>query len=1593
MNEARWWALLNTGEKMKEKNQGTGFEIAIVGMSGRLPGANNLYEFWENLKNGVHSIRFFTEKELLEKSNIDPEMIKQPNFVKAKGIIENAEYFDAFFFGYSPIEAEVLDPQVRIFSEICWEAIEDAGCDPSTYNGAIGLYAGGSGNRSWEVLTVLSGRNEILGSFNSEVLSDKDYLSTRISYKLDLKGPSVTLFTACSTGLVAVDMGCRALLTGQCDAALAGGVSLLSDSINAGGYLYEAGLIYSPDGYCRAFDAAAKGTLFSNGAGVIFLKRLNDAINDGDSIYAVIKGFAVNNDGLEKSSFTAPSIDGQAKVIQAALHMAEIEPESITYVEAHGTATDIGDPIEIEALKTAFYTDKKQYCAIGSVKTNIGHLDTAAGIAGLIKVVLMLKNCQIPPSLHYEKPNPRIDFENSPFFVNTRLREWKSNEYPLRAGVSSFGVGGVNAHVVLEAWPGIEQSREEKDYQLILLSAKTGPALDNMTENLANYLTQNPGSGLTDIAYTLTVGRKTFEHRKMLVCKDEPEAVSILQSSLVPEEGGGGRVHTHYTKEVKRAVFMFPGQGSQYVDMARGLYEKEPLFRREIDHCFEILESITGYDLKKILYPSLEENRSNMSNRTYTIDQTEITQPVIFIIEYALAKLLMAWGVKPHAMIGHSIGEYIAACLSGVFSLEDALTVVAWRGKLMQQMPEGSMLSVSLPEKELIPLLTEELALAAVNGPNQCVVSGPHNAVNAFARQLEEKGRQCRKLHTSHAYHSPMMDPILKTFEMKVAQVQRNQPDIPFISNVTGQWICSRDAVDPAYWARHLRGAVRFNDGLTGLLKEKSSLFIEVGPGRTLSTFIKQHPGKQPGHTPVNLVRHPNEEIDDRYYLIEKIGQIWLYGLPVDWQAYYGEEKRCRLHLPTYPFQRQRYWIEGNPAAMIRKGMQGRFAPGAKSDISDWFYIPFWRKSIIDRNREKKTGGGADLPQRWLVFSGKGSFSAQLAKKLAAANDSRVTVVLVGKEFSRQGQGINPVYTIDPGKEIDYKALIEELARTGDVPCRVVHLWNLSENENGRKSENIEKYLDLGFYSLLYLARALDTSGSIGSGNKNREIEISVLTDGMQQVWGETVFYPEKAVALGPVMVIPREYAESPAIKCRCIDIMLLGRGKGSGEEEWLLNRMIKELNSPVTDEVIAYRGDSRLVRTFEPAPLPKIRPEISISRLKREGVYLITGGLGGIGLELARLLARTVQAKLILTGRSAFPAREEWEKWLANHDSLDSICRKINKIKELESLGAQVNIYSVDVTDAAGMRKVVEETIARFGTINGAIHAAGLPGGGMIRLKTREMADKVLAPKVKGALALNTALQDIHLDFFILCSSINSVLSIFGQVDYCAANAFLDAFAFYKSTVDKTFTISINWDAWGEIGMAVEAAKQFSFREENTGPLILPAEGVDAFTRMLAQEILLPQVVVSTVELASRIRAIKNAVISDLAESLPGSKLGGTAHSRYERPAVSSAYVAPATETEQRLALIWQELLGIGQVGGNDDFFELGGDSLKATVMVAKIHKVFNLKLPSQQVFRSPTIRGIASLVEAVDWLNTGKLKQPAIDTNVGQESEEITL
>jgi amino acid adenylation domain-containing protein/non-ribosomal peptide synthase protein (TIGR01720 family) len=924
--------------KSKKESNLTGLEIAVIGMAGRFPGANNIYDFWNNLKNGIESVYFFSSEELLE-AGIDENLIDHPRYVKAKQVIEGKEYFDSSFFDYLPEEAGLMDPQTRIFHECVWEALEDAGYNADDYAGLMGLYAGTSSNFAWEAFAMISGSDTAIDSFTAGQLRARDFLTTRVSHKLNLKGPAVFIQTACSTSLAAIHMACRGLLTGDCHIALAGGITITNSYKE--GYLYQEGVVLSPDGHCRAFDAKAGGTVGGEGAAVVVLKKLKNAAADRDNIRVVIKASAINNDGLRRVGFSAPSVDGQADVIRLAHKMARIEPQSITYIETHGTATSLGDPIEVEALAQVFGNAKEKYCALGSVKTNIGHLDTAAGAAGFIKTVLALMHRQLPPGLNFTTPNPRIDFENTPFYVNTTLKEWKNHNYPLRAGVSSFGIGGTNVHVILEEFPGrrggsIDPPLKSREYHLILLSAKTLPALDRMTRNLLEYFKKNllnhgnhenpvnPGLNIADAAYTLQTGRKTFSHRLMLVCKDISRAIHILSSPTLEE------IKTFSTKKEKKfMVFMFPGQGSQYVDMGRELYEQESIFRQEMNRCFDILKPQLDYDIKEILYPGDPGCRGGYTYppipvNSPGINQTEIAQPLLFIIEFSLAKLLMKWGITPDIMIGHSIGEYVAACISGVFSLEDALRLVNLRGKLIQGLPAGSMSSIPLSEREVLSWLgkyntgREEISLAAVNSSQLCVVSGSSPVIDSFEADIKAAGVKTRRLHTSHAFHSVMMEPILEEFKEAIRQVSTGKLQIPYISNLTGKVVEPQEVAEPIYWSKHIRQTVRFSQGVEVLLGHKNAVFIEVGPGQTLGTFIRQHTAKENSHKIINMIRHPGEKTNDLAYLLEKIGELWLYGVSPRWDDFHQGRLPKRVSLPPYSFEKIPYPIGTDVSEIIK---------------------------------------------------------------------------------------------------------------------------------------------------------------------------------------------------------------------------------------------------------------------------------------------------------------------------------------------------------------------------------------------------------------------------------------------------------------------------------------------------------------------------------------------------------------------------------------------------------------------------------------------------------------------------------------------------
>jgi len=880
--------------------------VAIIGMAGRFPGAKNVDEYWSNIKGAVESIRPFTVDEL-HASGVDEEILSDSRFVNAGAVLPDADSFDASFFGVNKREAEIMDPQHRVFLETAWEALENAGYDPEKFWGHIGIFGGVAPNTYYQNNLITHPRLlNTLGRYTVMLGNEKEYAVTRVAFKLNLTGPSLSVNTACSTSGVAIHLACQSLLSGECDMAMAGG-GRISVPLTAG-YMYEEGGIQSPDGHCRAFDAAARGTVIGSGVGMVVLKRYSDAFKDNDFVYALIKGTAINNDGSQKIGFTAPSVQGQSSVIEEALIIAEVDPDSIGYVEAHGTGTSLGDPIEIAALTKAYrrWTKRSGYCPIGSVKTNIGHLDSGAGVAGVIKTTLALRDKLIPPSLNFENPNPQIDFEQSPFYVNTELRKWESNGNPRYAGVSSFGLGGTNAHIILEESPAVEPSGSGRARQLLLLSAKTPAALEQATKNLAGYLKQNPSINFADVAYTLKVGRRAFNHRRIIVGQSLEDAISAIES-LDPK-----RVISSTQESTERKViFMFSGQGSQYVNMCKELYQKEPVFKQAVDRCADYLIPEMQIDLRQVLYPS----ESDQAEAEKLLGQTSYTQPALFTIEYALAKLWMSWGIKPHSMIGHSIGEYVAACLAGVFSLEDALSLVFARGRLMQEMPAGSMLAVPMEERSIQSYLDGKVSVSVIDSLSLTIVSGQHEAIVELETQLSEAGIEAQRLHTSHAFHSKMMDPVLDPFKNEFENVKLNPPKIPFVSDVSGSWITPEEATDPAYWAKQLRNPVHLRECFKNVLTESpDAVLLEVGPGRTLSASARRNSGKE--SLVLSSTRHPKEEVSDLDFILTALGRLWLGGARMDWSVFYAAEKRQRISLPTYPFERRRYWIDPAKVAL-----------------------------------------------------------------------------------------------------------------------------------------------------------------------------------------------------------------------------------------------------------------------------------------------------------------------------------------------------------------------------------------------------------------------------------------------------------------------------------------------------------------------------------------------------------------------------------------------------------------------------------------------------------------------------------------------------
>ncbi|MGP1384411.1 MAG: SDR family NAD(P)-dependent oxidoreductase [Thainema sp.] len=1524
----------------------TGLEIAVVGMVGRFPGASNVTEFWQNLQAGVESVSHFSDEELLA-AGTDTETLRHPNYVKARAILDDAEWFDAAFFGLSPRDAEILDPQQRVFLESAWEALETTGYSPQTFPGTIGVYGGAT--LSGYLFNLYNHRQltETVGQFPLVLGNGREFLTTRVSYLLNLRGPSLNVQTACSTSLVAVHLASQALLSGECDLALAGGVSIRLPL--KGGYWYQDGGISSPDGHCRAFDAKAQGTVGGSGIGLLVLKRLEEAICDRDTIYAVIKGSALNNDGATKMSFTAPRIEGQAEVIQAAQQMAEVESETIQYIEAHGTGTALGDPIEIAALTQAFQTAQTGYCALGAVKTNIGHLDAAAGVAGLIKTILALQHRQIPPSLHFETPNPQIDFAHSPFYVNTQLADWPANGSPRRAGVSSFGMGGTNAHVILEEAPMPLPTSGSRPWQLLLWSAKTDTALESATQQLATRLQEQPDLDLADAAYTLQVGRQGFVHRRMAVCCDRTDAVAALTNL-------DQRVATQTASDHPPAVvFLFPGQGTQHVGMGRDLYVTEPDFRRIVDDCAEQLLPHLGLDLRQVLYPAADQTEW----ATAQLQQTAIAQPALFVVEYALARLWQTWGVQPQAMIGHSLGEYVAACLAGVFQLEQVLLLVAQRGRLMEQQPAGAMLSVAQSADQVITYLPESLTLAADNAPNLCVVAGTAAAIEQFQAQLQAQGIACRWLKTSHAFHSPLMDGALAPFRQQLAQVQLNSPQIPWVSNLTGTWITPEQATSPDYWVQHLRQTVRFRTGLQTCCQNNAPLLLEVGPGRTLSTLARQQPQLNSAQT-VTSMRHPQTvqanpsgassptnpaDQSDIACLLTALGQLWLQGVSIDWSGFYAHEQRRRVPLPTYPFERQRYWIDAPQPEQAPASTTPNLTKN--SDVANWFYQPTWTRSQLVQPYSSTTtlSDVKSETVEWLLFVDDDPLVNAIAELLRQRVNA--ITVQIGDHFSCVDEH---TYTLNPHRREDYTQLLNALG--ANRPARVLHGWSfgVADRSDSCLPDNPEIQAR-GCYSLLFLTQAM------AQGGWNHPLQVTVLTSSIFDVIGTESFIPAQATLLGPCTVIPQEYR---SITCRVVDWL---RSHNHNQSDHL-HTLLQDVLADSPERVVAYRQGQRWVQRFEPVALPTA--PATQTKLRSSGVYLITGGLGKIGLTLATELAQTYQAQLVLLSRRPFPPRSQWDAVLSTAQSNDATATTIRQLQALEAGGAEVLVLSADVADVEQLQAAIAQAEAQFGPLNGVIHAAGAVGEQAFRLIQEtglaELEQQFRA-KVQGVQILAQVLRDKPLDFCLLCSSLASILGGLGFAAYSAANQFMDAFAHQQNRHSTFPWISVNWDGWrfpAQADVQSEADAQ-SESDDAIGKAIAelaltPEEGVAAWQRILAYTVA-SQIVVSTADLSARQQQWLDMPAPAVSAPTANQTL-------YARPSLSGAYVAPRNSVEQAIADVWQSFLGIDRIGVHDSFFELGGHSLLATQIIAHLRQHFQVDIPLRALFDDPTVAGLANAI-----------------------------
>ncbi|CAM4460002.1 MAG: D-alanine--D-alanyl carrier protein ligase [Legionella sp.] len=1487
---------------LKTSKDAVGNEVAIVGMSCRFPGANSLQEYWDNLCLGKESLQRFEQEQLLNQTG----SVAEKHFVPVRGILRDIEQFDANFFGFNPGDAQIADPQQRVFLECAWEALEHAAIAPEKLAAqSISVFAGMSDSTYLqENLLKSTWFNKEHDPLQQRIATSASMLSTQVSYRLNLKGRSINVNTSCSTGLATVDHACQDLILGYSDIALAGAASIVVPQTDA--YVYQHGSIVSPDGHCRPFSDVANGTVFSNGVGVVILKRLADALADGDTIYAVIKGRGVNNDGSDKLGFTAPSTRGQMSCIRDALGQAQIKADEVGYLEAHGTATALGDVVEVGAL-TAVYreqTERKQFCCLGSVKGNIGHTDVTSGIAGLIKVALCLHHRQIPPMCGFLKPNPALFLQDSPFVINTQLQDWQVMGGQRYAGVSSFGVGGTNIHMVLSEHSQEPSATVVNKEQLLIISAKNKRALQQNTEKLVQYLmVEAPAINLADVAYTLQKGREDFSWRRFAVGKSVDELIHGLSQSPIVQ------CHEHSPN----VVFMFPGQGTQYPLMAMTLMEKVPFFALLVEQGINLAQNYINCDLLELI-------RTPGDAR---LNQTQYAQPILFIIEYALAQLLMSYGVKPDVLIGHSIGEYVAACLAGVFSFEDAIIMVCERGLLMASVERGDMLAIECTAEEFRAyqqLIAIELALH--NASNHCVASGSAAEISALIQHLSSLGKHYQKLQVSHAFHSRFMESVERPFKEMLTNISLSAPTIPIISNVTGTWLSKEEATNPDYWYRHMRHTVNFCGGLHTALADTRSFFIEVGPGRSLSTFLKEVAGRElTGISMTQILAHYPAQPRDYQQLMSALGALWQQGIHIDWNSVHAHEKRQRIPLPTYAFQRQRYWVEPDNVMQRAASNQQMYVPA-------WSHQPAYLQSLALNVDDVAA-------HSWIIVYDRQGFASQIVDFLGTHGVTPISVEFA-KEYVAHSASH---FSINAAEKTHYETLFKTLKNSLQRPI-VVHLSSCDNTSQILlHNDEVEQQLALGFHSLLYLTQAY-----LQQVGEQVPLQCALVTRGTQSVLGTETMVPANASLIGACRAIMHEH---PTLRYRVFD---LHSDELATDSPLLVNELVHSCmqgewvrHRPIT----AYRHGFRWELAYTES-----KASVAMNRFKDEGVYLVTGGIGGMALSLCEAITKNVaRPTFILLSRSPVIAPPTWAAIL--QDSQHPLYAKVSRLQQLQDLGARLFCHQVDVNQETPLCEAIAYYKQQLGRIDGVIHAAGIAGSGLVQLKTKAKADAVLAPKLQGTYNLARALQGIPLDFVVLISSLAAITGVKGQIDYCAANASLDAFACTR-LFSTRFILSLNWNSWREVGMAVETQRPHDVHYLGHGNDISPAEGQQLFLQAMARSH--TQVIISNYEPEGYSMMLLQTPLQ-----MPMAQPKMTRHELN----VSTSYEVPSNEVESQLAQLWQDNLGIEEVGIHDDFFALGGYSLKALSLIEKINKMFVVSVSIHHLYTAPTIRQLAQLIQ----------------------------